>query len=37
VGRAAAAPASEQPARANALGKSLYQEGTDGRRKGAKR
>lgn len=35
--KAAAAPAREQPALRNQLGKTLYEAGTDGRRKGAKR
>ena len=37
VEHAAAAPAAEQPARRNLLGKQLYQQGTDERRRGAKR
>ena len=37
VGRAAAAPAADQSRVQNKLGKSLYESGTDGRRKGAKR
>jgi len=37
VERAAEAPAAAQPELQNALGKSLYEQGTDGRRKGAKR
>jgi hypothetical protein len=37
VARAAAAPAARQSEVRNQLGKSLYEAGTDGRRKGAKR
>lgn len=37
VGRAAAAPIAEQSDVRNKLGKRLYESGTDGRRKGAKR
>jgi len=37
VARAAAAPAAKQSEVRTQLGKSLYEEGTDGRRKGAKR
>lgn len=37
VARAAAAPASKQSSVRSRLGKSLYEAGTDGRRKGAKR
>jgi len=37
VERAAAAPATDQMKVRNQLGKQLYEEGTDGRRKGAKR
>ncbi len=37
VGRAAAAPAADQSEVRNRLGKRLYESGTDGRRKGAKR
>jgi Ca-activated chloride channel family protein len=37
VARAAAAPAAQQVEVRNRLGKSLYEAGTDGRRKGAKR
>lgn len=37
VERAAAAPAAAQPEVRNKVGKQLYEQGTDGRRKGAKR
>jgi Ca-activated chloride channel family protein len=37
VDRAASAPAEAQPALRSQLGKQLYEEGTDGRRKGSKR